>query len=65
MPLSPASLATPKAIVDVILVLELVLEKVRPSLEAIPPSETKFVGELQYFAQGGMRYVRDTVAEEA
>ena len=47
MPSSPASLVTRKANVDVALALELVLEKVRPSLEAIPPSETKVVGELK------------------
>ena len=64
MPSSLASLATSKATVVVFLALELVLEKVCPSLEASPPSETKVVGELQYFAQGDMRHVRDTVAEE-
>ena len=47
MPSSPASLVTRKANVDVALALELVLQKVRPSLEAIPPSETKVVGELK------------------
>ena len=64
-PSSPASLVTPKANVDVILALELVPEKVRPSLEAIPHSETKVVEEFQYFSQRCMRNVCDTVAEEA
>ena len=67
MLLLPASLAIPKATADdvVLASLELVLEQVRPSLEVISPSETKFVGELEYFAQGGMRHIHDTVEEEA
>ena len=66
MPSSRAALVTPKATVDVILALEPILEKVRPSLEeAIPPTETKVVVEFQYFPQGCMRHIRDTVAEEA
>ena len=65
MPSSPASLVTRKVNVDVALALELVLEKVRPSLEAIPPSETKVVGELKKKSQRCMRHVRNTVAEEA
>ena len=65
MPSSPASVVTRKANVDVALALELVLKKVRPSLEAIPPSETKVVGEFKKNSQRCMKHVRNTVTEGA